>query len=250
MQREFIRTQMLLGEAAMERLAASRVAVFGIGGVGGYAVEALVRSGLGAIDLIDHDRISESNLNRQILATRSVLGEYKVDAAARRIADINPAARVRCFRTFYLPDTADQFDFTQYDYVVDAVDTVTAKLALVLQAKACGTPIISSMGTGNKLDPSALRLGDISQTTVCPLARIMRKELRRRGVEHLKVVYSTELPIEPAQPEEAASGDHTELPAGRRSIPGSTAFVPAAAGLLIASAIVSDLTGKRPVRGI
>lgn len=250
MQKEFVRTQMILGEQAMEALAASRVAVFGVGGVGGYVVEALVRSGLGAIDLIDHDRISGSNLNRQIFATRSTLGEYKVDAAAARIADINPAARVRCFRTFYLPDTADQFDFTQYDYVVDAVDTVTAKLALVMKAKACGTPIISSMGTGNKLDPSALRLGDISQTVVCPLARIMRKELRRRGVEHLKVVYSTELPIEPAQPEESASGDHTELPAGRRSIPGSTAFVPAAAGLLIASAIVSDLTGKRPVRGI
>ena len=176
-QEQFSRTQMLLGEQAMAKLAASRVAVFGIGGVGGYVVEALVRSGLGAIDLIDHDRISESNLNRQILAARSTLGMYKVDAAAARISDINPEVRVCCFRTFYLPDTADQFDFTQYDYVVDAVDTVTAKLALVLRAKAAGTPVISSMGTGNKLDPSALRLADISETAVCPLARIMRKEL-------------------------------------------------------------------------
>ncbi|MBR4700881.1 MAG: tRNA threonylcarbamoyladenosine dehydratase [Oscillospiraceae bacterium] len=251
MQKEFIRTEMLLGAAAMERLAAARVAVFGVGGVGGYVVEALARSGIGALDLIDHDTVSESNLNRQIIATRSVIGEYKVDVAARRIADINPAARVRCFRTFFLPDTEAQFDFSQYDYVVDAVDTVTAKLALVMKARAAGTPIISAMGTGNKLDPSALQVADISETSVCPLARIMRKELRKRGVDHLKVVFSTELPISPSQPTEAdATGDHRDLPAGRRATPGSTAFVPAAAGLLIASAIVSDLTGRRPSRGI
>lgn len=251
MQEEFIRTQMLLGEEAMAKLAASRVAVFGIGGVGGYVVEALARSGIGALDLIDHDRISESNLNRQILASRSSLGKFKVEAAAARIADINPAIRVRCHQTFYLPETADQFDFSEYDYVVDAVDTVTAKLALVMQAVSSGTPIISSMGTGNKLDPSALRLADISRTSVDPLARIMRKELRKRSVEHLKVVFSTELPIKPVISENHdESGDHGDLPAGRRSTPGSTVFVPAAAGLLIASAVVSDLTGILPVMGI
>ena len=247
MQKEFIRTEMLLGAAAMERLAAARVAVFGVGGVGGYVVEALARSGIGALDLIDHDTVSESNLNRQIIATRSVIGEYKVDVAARRIADINPAARVRCFRTFFLPDTEAQFDFSQYDYVVDAVDTVTAKLALVMKARAAGAPIISAMGTGNKLDPSALQVADISETSVCPLARIMRKELRRRGVEHLKVVWSREEPIEPRfQPEpELPAAEEADGPEAygnkRRSVPGSSPFVPPAAGLIIASAVIRDL---------
>lgn len=239
MQKEFIRTEMLLGAAAMERLAAARVAVFGVGGVGGYVVEALARSGIGALDLIDHDTVSESNLNRQIIATRSVIGEYKVDVAARRIADINPAARVRCFRTFFLPDTEAQFDFSQYDYVVDAVDTVTAKLALVMKARAAGTPIISAMGTGNKLDPTLLRVSDITETSVCPLARIMRKELRRRGVEHLKVVWS------PEEPRTAEAPSPEEPSAGRRSIPGSVAFVPAAAGLILAAEVVKDLCTQR-----
>lgn len=227
----FERTQMLLGQSAMERLAHSRVAVFGIGGVGGYVVEALARSGVGALDLIDNDVICLSNLNRQIIATYKTIGQYKVDVAAQRVADINPDAVVNTYRTFYLPGTADQFDFTQYDYVVDAIDTVTGKLQLVMQADKAGTPIISAMGTGNKLDPAQLEVADISQTTFCPLARIMRRELKRRGIYHLKVVYSKEPPRTPLfQPS-----------SNRRQTPGSTAFVPSSAGLLIASEVVKDL---------
>ena len=220
----------------MERLAQARVAVFGVGGVGGHVVEALARSGVGALDLIDNDQVCLSNLNRQIIATRATIGQYKVDAARDRIADIHPDAQVRVYKTFYTPETAGQFDFTQYDYVVDAIDTVTGKLALVLQAQEAGVPIISSMGAGNKLDPTAFRVADIYQTSVCPLARVMRTELRRRGVKHLKVVYSTEPPLTPlpAPAEEQTS---------RRQTPGSTAFVPAVAGLIIAGEVVRDLTG-------
>ena len=233
----FERTRMLLGEAAMDRLARSRVAVFGLGGVGGYAVEALARSGVGALDLIDSDSVAFSNLNRQILATEATVGMDKVAAAAARVASINPECRVRTYRLFYLPGEGG-YDFAGCDYVADAVDTVTAKLALAETALAAGIPIISSMGTGNKLDPSRLRVSDISATSVCPLARVMRKELRKRGIDRLKVVWSPEEPIVPEPPRGETP------PEGRRAIPGSTAFVPAAAGLLMASEIVRDLIGK------
>ncbi|MBQ1555641.1 MAG: tRNA threonylcarbamoyladenosine dehydratase, partial [Clostridia bacterium] len=194
MSHPFSRTQLLLGKDAMETLAASRVAVFGVGGVGGFAVEALARSGVGTLDLIDSDTVSLTNLNRQIIATRRTVGQYKTDVAAARIHEINPDAVVHTHRVFYTPETAGQFDFSQYDYIVDAIDTVTGKIALVLQAQAAGTPIISSMGAGNKLDPTAFRVADIYQTSVCPLARVMRQELKKRGVKHLKVVYSQEPP--------------------------------------------------------
>ena len=233
----FSRTELILGAEAMDRLSRSRVAVFGLGGVGGYVVEALARSGVGALDLIDHDTISVSNLNRQLLAAHSTLGRYKAEVAAERVRDINPACRVTVRRCFYLPETAGQFDFTQYDYIVDAIDTVTGKLMLVEEAARCGVPIISSMGTGNKLDPSAFRVADITETAVCPLARIMRKELKKRGIEHLKVVYSREKPRRDAEnavvPEEA----------GRRDIPGSVSFVPGAAGLILAGEVIRELTG-------
>ena len=231
----FSRTELILGAEAMDRLSRSRVAVFGLGGVGGYVVEALARSGVGALDLIDHDTISVSNLNRQLLAAHSTLGRYKAEVAAERVRDINPACRVTVRRCFYLPETAGQFDFTQYDYIVDAIDTVTGKLMLVEEAARCGVPIISSMGTGNKLDPSAFRVADITETAVCPLARIMRKELKKRGIEHLKVVYSREKPRRDAEnavvPEEA----------GRRDIPGSVSFVPGAAGLILAGEVIRSL---------
>lgn len=235
MSMEFSRTELLLGSEGMKKLALCRVAVFGIGGVGGYTVEALARSGVGAIDLIDNDSISPSNINRQILATHSTLGQYKVDAAAARIADIAPACRVRGRKIFFLPETADQFPFSDYDYIVDAIDTVSGKIQLVLAAQAAGIPIISAMGAGNKLDATAFRVADISQTSVCPLARVMRKELKKRGVEHLKVVYSRETPVRPAAETE-------ELPpAGRHSIPGSVAFVPSVAGLILAGEVIKDL---------
>ncbi|MBQ9393849.1 MAG: tRNA threonylcarbamoyladenosine dehydratase [Oscillospiraceae bacterium] len=233
------RTALVLGEAAMERLGRCRVAVFGLGGVGGWAAEALCRSGVGALDLIDDDRIGASNLNRQVLALHSTLGQRKTGAAAARFSDIAPECVIRVHDVFFLPESADQFDFAAYDYVVDAIDTVTGKLELVLRCRAAGTPIISAMGTGNKLDPSALRVADLADTRVCPLARIMRKELRRRGVEHLKVVYSTEPPAVLHGAAEAV-GPHDK---GRRSIPGSTVFVPAAAGLLIAAEVVRELAG-------
>ena len=237
----FARTRLLLGEEAMNRLAQCRVAVFGLGGVGGYAVEALCRSGIGALDLIDNDRISLSNLNRQLYATRTTLGQYKTDAAEQRIREINPECRVTTYKTFFLPETQDQFDFTQYDYIVDAIDTVKGKLALAEKANAAGTPIISAMGTGNKLDPTALRVADIEQTSVCPLARVMRTECRRRGIRPLKVVYSTELPMKPLEKAE----DERECTDTRKDIPGSTAFVPAAAGMILAAEVVRDLCGKR-----
>ena len=234
---QFARTRLLLGEEAMERLSRSRVAVFGLGGVGGYAVEALARSGVGALDLIDHDRVSLSNLNRQILATHASLDRYKAEVAAERVESINPQCVVRIYKTFYLPGESTEFDFSQYDYVVDAIDTVTGKIGLILAAQGVGTPIISAMGAGNKLDPTAFRVADIYKTSVCPLARIMRKELKKRGVKKLKVVYSTEDPIRP----QAAAGEAP--PEGRRDIPGSTAFVPAAAGLIIAGEVIKDLAG-------
>ncbi len=230
------RTRRILGKEAMAVLARSRVAVFGLGGVGGYAAEALARCGVGALDLIDCDRVSPSNLNRQILATTETIGAWKTEAAAARITTINPDCRVTAHRCFYLPETAGDFDLSLYDYIVDAIDTVTGKLTLVEQAGRCGTPIISSMGTGNKLDPTAFRVADITQTAVCPLARIMRKELKKRGIEHLKVVYSREKPLEPK--EEAAESPEQ----GRRDIPGSVAFVPGVAGLILAGEVVRDLT--------
>ena len=232
---QFSRTQILLGEGAMRRLYDARVAVFGIGGVGGYTVEALARCGIGQLDLIDSDTISVSNINRQILATHSTVGRLKVDVAKERVLDINPGCVVRTYPCFYLPDTADQFDFTQYDYIVDAIDTVTGKLQLVERAVAAGTPIICSMGTGNKLDPAAFQVADISKTSVCPLARIMRKELKKRGINHLKVVYSQEDALTPVGAEE-----EMKL-LGKRQIPGSTAFVPGAAGLILAGEVIKDL---------
>ncbi len=225
MSNEFSRTGLLLGEAGLQKLSESRVAVFGIGGVGGYVVEALARSGVGALDLIDHDQVSLSNINRQIIALHSTVGEYKVDVMKRRIADINPACSVLAHRCFFLPETRNEFIFSDYDYVVDAVDTVTAKIQLVLQAKEAGVPVISSMGAGNKLNPAEFEVVDIYRTSVCPLARVMRRELKKRGVEKLKVVYSKEEP----------KGN------GGQRVPGSTAFVPSVVGLIIASEVVKDL---------
>ena len=233
MQNQFSRTELLFGDDAMERLSRARVAVFGVGGVGGYVVEALVRSGVGAVDLIDNDKVCLTNLNRQIIALHSTIGQYKVDVMRDRIRDINPDCRGNVHKCFYLPETQAEFDFTQYDYVVDAVDTVTAKLALVVQAKEADTPIISSMGAGNKLNPAAFAVEDIYRTSVDPLARVMRRELKKRGIRKLKGVYSREEPLVPLGDEQPAEG--------RRAVPGSTAFVPSAAGLLIASEVVRDL---------
>ena len=235
---QFLRTQMLLGTESLERLQQARVAVFGIGGVGGYTVEALARSGVGQLDLVDSDTVSISNINRQILATHSTVGMPKVEAARRRILDINPDCIVRTYQMFYLPETADQFDFTQYDYIVDAIDTVTGKLQLVQRAVEAGTPIICCMGTGNKLDASAFEVSDISKTTMCPLARIMRKELAKRGIRHLKVVYSKEEALTPTGWEEEAAA------LGKRQIPGSVAFVPGAAGLILAGEVIKDIAFK------
>ena len=236
---QFSRTELLLGREGMERLARARVAVFGLGGVGGYAVEALVRSGVGALALVDSDQVSLTNLNRQILATHRTLGQYKADAARARALEINPGAEVDARRVFYGPGTAGEFDFTQYDYVVDAIDTVTGKLALIQQALEAGTPVISCMGAGNKLDPTAFRVADIYETSVCPLARVMRKELKRRGVRRLKVVYSQEPPRGPegALYQESLAGE------ARRQVPGSAAFVPAVAGLILAGEVIKDLSG-------
>ena len=245
---QFSRTQLLLGAEAMEKLKGAHVAVFGIGGVGGYVCEALVRSGVGAFDLVDDDKVCLTNLNRQIIATRKTIGKYKVEVMRDRILEINPDCDVRVHQCFYLPETADQFDFSVYDYVVDAIDTVTGKLQLVEQAYRTGTRIISSMGAGNKMDASAFQVADISKTSVCPLAKVMRRELRKRGIKKLKVVYSTEPPIEPKETEELSCKNHCVCPPGtarkctvRRQIPGSTAFVPSVAGLIIAGEVVKDL---------
>ena len=237
---QFSRTEILLGEAAMERLYKARVAVFGVGGVGGYTVEALARCGVGQLDLCDSDTISVSNINRQILATHSTVGQLKVEVAKKRILDINPDCEVRTYPFFYLPDTADRFDFHDYDYIVDCIDTVTGKLALVERAAAAGTPIICSMGTGNKLDASAFQVADISKTSMCPLARIMRKELKKRGILHLKVVYSQDPAMTPGADSEAP----VEM-SGRKPVPGSTAFVPAVAGLILAGEVIKDISGAR-----
>lgn len=237
---QYSRTRLLLGAEAMERLRRARVAVFGLGGVGGYAAEALARSGIGQMDLIDNDTINLTNLNRQILALHSTVGMPKVEAARLRISDIDPTIQVRTFQTFFLPETAGEFDFSQYDYVIDAIDTVTGKLELIAQAKNAGVPIISCMGTGNKLDPTDFRVADISKTSGCALARIMRKECAKRGIKGVKVVYSQELPLEPqTDPKEPP-----EVPAegsSRRCLPGSTAFVPGVAGLILAGEVIKDL---------
>lgn len=245
---QFSRTELLIGKAAMDKLAKSRVAVFGIGGVGGYVVEALVRSGLGAIDLIDDDKVCLTNINRQIFATRKTVGQYKVDVAAERIADINPDVSVSIYKTFYTPETSEQFDFTQYDYVVDAIDTVTGKIELVVNANKAGVPIISSMGAGNKLDATAFEVADIYKTSVCPLARVMRRELKSRGIKHLKVVYSKEQPLTPIEDMAISCKAHCICPPGtarkctqRRQVPGSIAFVPSAAGLIIAGEVIKNL---------
>jgi len=254
---QFSRTQLLLGPEAMEYLARCRVAVFGVGGVGGYTVEALARSGVGALDLIDDDKVCLTNLNRQLHAMRSTVGKYKVDAAEERIRDINPDCRVTTYKTFFLPETENQFDFSQYDYVVDAIDTVKGKLALVKKAQAAGTPIICAMGAGNKLDPTAFRVADIYQTSVCPLARVMRTECRKRGIRKLKVVYSMEIPTRPLEDPSISCWKHCICPPDtrkcsvRRDIPGSTAFVPAAAGLIIAGEVIRDLcAASRENKGI
>ena len=234
---QFSRTELLIGAKAMAALHRSRVAVFGVGGVGGYVVEALARSGVGTLDLIDNDVVSLTNLNRQIIATHATLGMRKVDAAAERVHDICPEIQVNRHNCFFLPENADSFDFSQYDYVVDAVDTVSAKAEIVLRAQAANVPVISSMGTGNKLDPSRFRVADISATKVCPLARAMRNLLRRKGVKHLKVVYSEEEALKPL-------GKAEDAPEGKRATPGSTAFVPAAAGLILAGEVVRDLIAE------
>ena len=238
MDEQFLRTAMLLGEEAVEKLKNARVAVFGIGGVGGYTVEALARAGIGRIDVIDSDTVSRSNINRQLLATHSTVGMPKVEAARRRILDINPNCTVCTHEVFYTPETADRFNFADYDYIVDAIDTVTGKLALVERANAVNTPIICCMGTGNKLDASAFQVSDISKTSMCPLARIMRKELGKRGIRHLKVVYSQEEALTPTGWEEEAAA------LGKRQIPGSVSFVPGAAGLILAGEVIKDIAAR------
>ena len=251
---QFSRTQLVYGEDVMKKLASSRVAVFGIGGVGGYAVEALVRSGVGALDLIDDDKVCLTNLNRQILATRKSVGKYKVDVAAERCAEIWPGCQVRTYKTFYLPETQDQFDFREYDYVIDAIDTVTGKLAIIENAKKAGVPVISSMGAGNKVNPAAFEVADLYETSVCPLARVMRRECRKRGIDSLKVVYSKEKPLRPLEDMSISCRQHCICPPGtarkcteRRDIPGSTAFVPSVAGLIVAGEVINDLaSGMRP----
>ena len=248
---QFSRTELLLGKEAMNKLGNSRVAVFGIGGVGGYVCEALVRSGVGSFDLIDDDKVCLTNLNRQIIATRKTVGQYKTEVMRDRILEINPKADVRIHQCFYLPENASDFDFSEYDYVVDAVDTVTAKIELIMRAKESGTPIISSMGAGNKLDASAFRVADIYKTKVCPLAKVMRRELKKRGVKKLKVVYSEEQPIRPVEDMAISCRSHCICPPGakhkcteRRDIPGSVAFVPSVVGLIIAGEVIKDLTAE------
>ena len=246
---QFSRTQLLIGADAIKKLSESRVAVFGIGGVGGYVCEALVRSGVGHFDLIDDDKVCLTNLNRQILATRKTVGKYKAEVMAERMQEINPEADIRIHKCFFLPENADDFPFDEYDYVIDAVDTVTAKLELIMRCKEKNVPVISAMGAGNKLDAGRMKIADIYETQVCPLARVMRHELRKRGVKKLKVVYSDEQPIRPLEDMSISCRSHCICPPGaqhkcteRRDIPGSTAFVPAVAGLLIAGEVVKDLT--------
>ena len=244
----FSRTELLIGEEAVQKLNASRVAVFGVGGVGGYTVEALVRSGIGAIDIIDDDKVCLTNINRQIIATTDTIGKYKVDVAEERIKSINPDCKVYKHQTFYSNETANEFDFSKYDYVVDAIDTVTGKIELVMQADKAKTPIICSMGAGNKLDPTAFEVADIYKTSVCPLARVMRHELKKRGIKKLKVVYSKEKPITPVDDMAISCKTNCICPpeterkcTQRRQVPGSTAFVPSVAGLIIAGEVIKDL---------
>ena len=248
---QFSRTQLLLGEEAMDKLKKSRVAIFGVGGVGGYVCEALARSGVGTFDLIDDDKVCLTNLNRQIIATRKTVGKYKVGVMKERILDINPDAKVNIHQCFFLPENADEFSFNEYDYVVDAVDTVTAKIEIIMQAKKQEVPVISSMGAGNKLDPTAFRVADIYKTKVCPLAKVMRRELKKRGVKKLKVVYSEEQPIQPIEDMSISCRANCICPPGakhkcteRRAIPGSVAFVPSVVGLIIAGEVVKDIAGK------
>lgn len=245
---QFSRTELLLGKEGMERLKNARVAVFGVGGVGGYVCEALVRSGVGSFDLIDDDKVCLTNLNRQIIATRSTVGKYKVDVMKERMLDINPDVQVETYKCFFLPENADDFPFAEYDYVVDAVDTVTAKIELVMKCQSMGVPIISSMGAGNKLDASAFQVADIYKTKMCPLAKVMRRELKKRGVKKLKVVYSEEKPTRPIEDMAISCRTHCICPPGaahtcteRRDIPGSVAFVPSVAGLIVAGEVVKDL---------
>lgn len=245
---QFSRTELVFGKEAMTKLQNSRVAVFGIGGVGGYTVEALARSGVGALDLIDDDKVCLTNINRQILATRKTVGQYKVDVAKQRVEEINPDCEVRTYKTFFLPETKYEFDFSQYDYVVDAIDTVTGKKEIILCAKAADVPVISSMGAGNKVDASAFEVADIYDTSVCPLARVMRNICRKNGIHSLKVVYSKEKPIRPLDDMAISCREHCICPPGtvrkctaRRDIPGSTAFVPSVAGLIIAGEVIKDL---------
>jgi tRNA A37 threonylcarbamoyladenosine dehydratase len=245
---QFSRTRLLIGDEGHGRLQKAHVCVFGIGGVGGYAVEALARAGVGALSLVDDDKICLTNLNRQLHALRGTVGQYKVDVAAARVAQINPKCRVTMHKTFYLPETEDQFDFARYDYILDAIDTVSGKIALVIQAQAAGTPIVSCMGAGNKMDASAFRVADIYQTKICPLARVMRRELRARGVKNLRVVYSEEPPRDPYDDPQYSCRGNCICPPDtarncdiRRQIPGSISFVPAAAGLVCAGEIVRGL---------
>ena len=235
MREELSRTGLLLGEEALDRLSRARVALFGLGGVGGYALEALARSGIGQLDLIDNDVFSLSNLNRQLLAIQDTVGRPKVQVAKERVLQINPRANVRTHALFFTPETADQLDFSQFDYVIDAIDTVSGKLCLIERAFAAGTPVISCMGTGNKLDPTRFQVSDISKTAMDPLARVMRRELGKRGIRHMKVVYSQEEPLSPVGWEAEAAA------IGKRQIPGSVSFVPGAAGLILAGEVIKDL---------
>lgn len=249
---QFSRTELLLGKEAMERLKGARIAVFGVGGVGGYVCEALVRSGVGEFDLIDDDKVCLTNLNRQIIATRKTVGKYKTDVMKERILEINPDAKVNTHKCFFLPENADEFPFEDYDYIVDAVDTVTAKIALVMKANEMDIPIISSMGAGNKLDASQFKVADIYKTKVCPLAKVMRRELKKRGVKKLKVVYSEEQPTRPVEDMAISCRTNCICPPGaehkcteRRDIPGSVAFVPSVAGLIIAGEVIQDIAFER-----
>ena len=251
MEDQFSRTELLYGAEAMKKLASSRVAVFGIGGVGGYVVEALARSGIGALDLIDDDKVCLTNINRQIIATRKTVGKYKVDVAEERVHDISPDCVVRTYKTFFLPETENQFDFSEYDYVVDAIDTVTGKLAIVKKADDAKVPVISSMGAGNKVNPAAFEVADIYETSICPLAKVMRRECRKRNIKALKVVYSKETPRRPLEDMSISCKENCICPPGaqrtctqRRDIPGSTAFVPSVVGLIIAGEIINDIASK------
>lgn len=241
MENQFSRTEIILGKEALTKLKKSHVAVFGIGGVGSYVIEGLVRSGIGEIDIIDNDEVSITNLNRQLIATTKTIGQYKVDVAENRIKEINPQCIVNKHKIFYLPEKKDEFDFTKYDYIVDAIDTVSGKIGLIEEAKKCGTPIISAMGAGNKINPTAFKVADIYETKVCPLCHVMRKELRKRGVKNLKVIYSEETPLKPSPYSEDMKTDKNI----KREVPGSTSFVPPVVGFIIAGEVIKDLISRK-----